>query len=312
MRVTALVAGLTLMLSGWLPATPQQPQPFTAATNLVVVPVVVVDRKGLTIPHLTAADFQITEDGTPVEIATFIPPVADAGGANDGRFIVLVLDNLRTPAELAFRIRSIAMRFIERMGPLDVVTVIPINRGKAMSTTDKSVLKKAIDDFTPAVGDGVHTFEMDSEHVLRMIGELTAQMEKAPQRRKVMALIGNAALFNPQRVSPFEDRGPDLSAYWLAATRQAARHNISIYTIDPFGMVGAAMSDYSKSFAAETGGWGWGNTNNYAGAVEQIWREAGSYYVLGYNAPTNDQRHHTIDVKVNVKGATVRARRARS
>jgi VWFA-related protein len=311
MRAAALLASV-ILLSGVTSATPQQPAPFTAATNLVVVPIVVVDRKGLTIPHLTAADFQITEDGKPVEIATFIPPVADAAGPNDGRFIVLVLDNLRTPAEIAFRIRAIAMRFVDRMGPLDVVTVIPISRGKALSTTDKAALKVAIDGFKPMVGEGIRTFEEDSEHVLRMIRELSGQMQKAPQRRKVMALIGNAGLFNPQRVTAFHDRAPELSAEWLESVRQTARDNISIYAIDPQGHMGASVADYSTSFAAETGGWAWANTNNYNGAVEQIWREAGSYYVLGYAAPVNDQKLHRIDVKVNVKGATVRARRARS
>ena len=313
MRNTALLAGLTLALSGWTSAAPQQPKPFTTATNLVVVPVVVVDRKGQTIPNLTAADFQVTEDGKPVAIETFIPPVADASGPADGRFIVLVLDNLRTPAEIAFRVRDIAKRFVDRMGPLDVMTVISINKGQAVSTTDKAALKAAIDRFQPGIGESIRSFDQDAQHILTTIGELSAQMQKAPQRRKVMAIIGNAAAFNPQRVSPFDDRGPDLGVEWLAAIREAARSNISVYTIDPHGMTGGGYSgDYSTSFSAETGGWAWANTNNYAAAVEQIWREAGSYYVLGYTAPINDQKLHPIDVKVNVRGATVRARRARS
>ena len=53
------------------------------------------------------------------------------------------------------------------------------------------------------------------------------------------------------------------------------------------------------------------NTNNFGAAVEQVWREAGSYYVLGYHAPINDHRLHEIEIKVNVKGVTVRARRGR-
>lgn len=312
MRNTALLAGLTLALSGWTSAAPQQPQPFTTATNLVVVPVVVVDRKGQTIPNLTAADFQVTEDGKPVAIETFIPPVAVASGPADGRFIVLVLDNLRTPAEIAFRVRDIAKRFVDRMGPLDVMTVIAINKGQAVSTTNKAALKAAIDRFQPAVGESIRSFDQDAQHILTTIGELAAQMVEAPQRRRVMAIIGNAAAFNPQRRSAFA-AGRDLAPEWLEATRTTARHNISVYTIDPHGMTGGGYSgDYSTSFAAETGGWAWANTNNYAAAVEQIWREAGSYYVLGYTAPINDQKLHAIDVKASVKDATVRARRARS
>jgi hypothetical protein len=46
-------------------------------------------------------------------------------------------------------------------------------------------------------------------------------------------------------------------------------------------------------------------------AVNQIWQESGSYYLLGYRPPTNDHRLHKIEVKVNVPNAAVRARRAR-
>ena len=87
--------------------------------------------------------------------------------------------------------------------------------------------------------------------------------------------------------------------------------NVSVYAIDPMGHTpGGYYGDYATTFAAETGGWAWANTNNFGAAVEQIWREAGSYYVLGYNAPINDHRLHEIEVTVNCQGPH-RARPAR-
>ena len=299
-----------LGLSIWSAAAPQQPSPFTATTNLVVVPVVVIDRKGQSIPNLTAADFQVREDDKPVVIQTFLPPTTNLAG-DESRFVVLVLDNLRTPAELAWRVRSIAMRFVERMGPADTMMVIPISRGRSVTTSNKADLKTAIDRFSPALGDTIRTFDEDAAHSLSMISSLSEQMSRAPQRRKVMAIIGNAATFSPQRPAA-TSRGLDLTDEWFDAIRQTARYSISVYAIDPMGQAeGSYYGDYATSFASETGGWVWANTNNFGGAVAQIWREAGSYYVLGYNAPVSDGALHSIDVKVSVKGATVRARRGR-
>ena len=276
----ALLCGLTFVLTAWtLAASPQQPAPFTAATNVVVVPVVVVDRKGQTIPHLTAAHFQVTEDGKPVTIETFIPPVADASGPNDGRFIVLVLDNLRTPAELAFRVKAIATRFVDRMGRLDVMTIISVNKSQAVSTTDKAVLKATINRFQPMVGESVRSFDQDAEHILRMIGELSQQMIKAPQRRKVMAIIGNAGVFNMERT--LLDKASHLRPFWYDALRDTAKHNVSVYTIDPHGLTDHVYpGDYATTFAAETGGWAWANTNNYNAAVDQIWRDVFAVLLL--------------------------------
>jgi VWFA-related protein len=198
------------------------------------------------------------------------------------------------------------------MGPADTMIVIPISGGRATTTSNKADLKAAIDRYRPAFGDTIRTFDDDSSHSLSMISELTRQASQAPQRRKVITIIGNAATFSPQRPSAVSRRARDLTEEWFEAIRDTARHNISIYVIDPAGHGESAYAgDYATSFSTETGGWTWANTNNFAGAVEQIWREAGSYYVLGYNAPVTDRSLHAIEVKVQIKGATVRARRGR-
>jgi hypothetical protein len=79
---------------------------------------------------------------------------------------------------------------------------------------------------------------------------------------------------------------------------------------NPAGQTGDA-DDYTEGFAELTGGRAWTNTNNFDGAVDRIRRESFGYYLLGYPAPINDHRLHTIEVKVSAPGVTVRARRAR-
>jgi hypothetical protein len=69
------------------------------------------------------------------------------------------------------------------------------------------------------------------------------------------------------------------------------------------------MSPYG--FTLETGGDAWYGTNNFAGAVNRIWQESASYYLLGYAPPIADNKIHKIDVKVTKPGVMVRARKSR-
>lgn len=287
------------------PAAAQQP--FTASTNLVVVPVVAVDSRGATIADLTVDDFRVTEDENPVEIQSFVAPAAGSVTGEDGRFIVVALDNLLTPAELAYRVKDIAKMLVAKLGPRDVMSIISINGGKATTTTNPEALRAAINRFTPAFGEQTMLPGQMATHGLRMITSLTEQVTEAAHRRKVFVFIGGAAMFSPLDVST---AAGGTSPEWRDAVRATTRHNVAVYVIDPRGAAGPP-NDWSESFAAETGGDAWGRTNNFRGAVDRIWQEAGSYYLLGYAAPINDLKVHKIEVKVARPGVTIRARRAR-
>lgn len=306
MPPSRLAATLALLVS--VAAGRQPSPPFTAAADLIVVPVIVVDRKGAIVPNLNLEDFRITEDGRPVAIETFVRPSVP-GADSDGRFIVLVLDNLRTRAELGPRVQTIARKFTDRMGPADVISVVTLNAGRSFTTSSRAEARAAIARFRPAAGETIRSEAEDASRGLEAISELTAQMARAPHRRKALVFIGAAATFSPKEESAFDDRGPELSPLWFEAIRSTGRDNVSVYVIDPEGL--GQVEDYSQSFAAETGGAAWVNTNNFDGAVERIWLESGSYYLLGYPAPINDHRIHKIDVRVAVRGVTIRARRAR-
>ena len=302
--LVAVVALATTALYG------QQPGPFTAGANLVVVPVVAVDNKGATVTGLTQQDFELFEDGKPVPIQTFLAPEGTGVTGEDGRFIVIALDNLFTPAEIAFRVKGIAKRFVDKMGPRDVMSVIPLNGGKATTTSSKVELLAAINTFNGKIGDDAMIPGRSADHGLQMIGSLSDQVAAHTHRRKIIVYIGNPGLFNPSQPSAFSDRDNDLSPEWTAAVRATSRNNVSVYAIDPNGLEGMP-ADWTHSFSAETGGYTWSRTNNYGAAIDRIWQESGSYYLLGYPAPINDQRIHTIDVKVSKRGVTIRARKAR-
>lgn len=83
------------------------------------------------------------------------------------------------------------------------------------------------------------------------------------------------------------------------------------YVIDPSVADRGFYSRGDAGFATETGG------DIFVGsvldrAVDQIWSEAGHYYVLGYEAPSGRRSGaHRIEVKVTRKGVDVHARQTR-
>jgi VWFA-related protein len=101
-------------------------------------------------------------------------------------------------------------------------------------------------------------------------------------------------------------------------TRTANRANVTIYTIDPRGLVGP-MSDMDEQvdpmewqnfikksqdslrvLAEQTGGIAVVNQNDVTKALQRIDQETSDYYVLGFYSKNPDptKRHRTIEVKV--------------
>jgi VWFA-related protein len=120
----------------------------------------------------------------------------------------------------------------------------------------------------------------------------------------------------------------DLARELGEVTRQANRANVSIYTIDPRGLV--AMGDIGENvdpiqwndfirksqdslrvLADETGGIAVVNQNNFDQALKRIDAETSDYYVLGYYSKNPDptKRRRQIEVKIARPGLTVWSRK---
>jgi len=120
----------------------------------------------------------------------------------------------------------------------------------------------------------------------------------------------------------------DLARELGELTRTANRANVTMYTIDPRGLVGMGdideqvdpqqWADYVRKsqdslrvLAEETGGLAVVNQNDFSAPYRRIVAHSSSYYVLAYT-PSNDARDgkfRNIVIKVNRPGVTARARR---
>ena len=101
-------------------------------------------------------------------------------------------------------------------------------------------------------------------------------------------------------------------------TREANRSNVTMYTIDPRGLVGPLSDidqeveppqwqefvrksqDSLRVLAEETGGIAVVNQNDFDKALKRIDAETSDYYVLGYcsSNPDPTQRRRRIEVRV--------------
>jgi VWFA-related protein len=116
----------------------------------------------------------------------------------------------------------------------------------------------------------------------------------------------------------------DLARELGELTRQANRANVTMYTIDPRGLVGMGDIDQNvdpqqwsefvrksqdslRVIAEETGGLAVVNQNDFSKALKRIDAETSDYYVLGYISKNPDptKRRRQIDVKVTRKDAVV-------
>ncbi|MBI3493422.1 MAG: VWA domain-containing protein [Acidobacteria bacterium] len=163
-----------------------------------------------------------------------------------------------------------------------------------------------------------------------------AQNEFARSQNQTQAQNNSDSGTSSNGVDPFTQQqkqsetfaDADLARELGEVTRQANRANVTMYTIDPRGLVGMGdideqvdpqqwnefirkSQDSLRVLAEETGGLAVVNQNDFSRALKRIDGETSDYYVLGYYSKNPDatKRRRQIDVKVARKGAQVWSRK---
>lgn len=274
--------------------------------DFVVVDASVVDSQGQTVSGLRQEDFEVREDGHPVFLKTFKAVSASGiSDRSDGRTIMIVLDDTGVPAERTVNVQYIARAFLSRTTSADEVSVVRFNDRSNELARDRSQALSTIADFRAAIVpfEGRATYQ----DALKLVARLSRTVE-GEDGRKIIACIGSPAVFDIA-----EPAGGSYSMIWrewVDAMRASARANTSVYLIDPNGLAGS-FSLHQAGLITHTGGAAFYNSNAFDHAVDRVWREAGHYYMLGYEPTAKSRELHTIDVKVARRGLQVHARRLR-
>jgi VWFA-related protein len=342
MRMSALafvVAAAALQAQQTPPQPPPQPPTFRTESNLVRVDVTVVDRQGEPVTTLTADDFTIEEDGEPQTVESFKfvaahgqPPPGDdvsleirspehaaAEAARDEvRVFVIFWDEYHIGRfASAIHGRKALTTFVtSAFAPMDLVALMdPLLPVDALRfTRDRTEIADRIRKLEGRLGvymptrSAIEEAQLQRRDAARVRAEVTISALKSTavhlgslkEGRKAIILVseGTFAL------------GLDEFYQFDELTEAANNNNTAIYTVDPRGLVGNS-SDYLRMIAERTGAESFLSNNAPERALLQVVKDASGFYLLGYSSTRNPQdgKFHSIKVRVNRRGVTVRNRR---
>jgi VWFA-related protein len=282
MKTRAFLMAAILLLNASLsafaqnaPQTPQAQQPqyrVHVTSELVLVNVVVRDKKGNLVRDLKKDDFTLLEDGKRQNISTFdfenVDELATAGAAEatvsgaapdtallnarDRRLMLLFFDFSGMDPEQIDRSVDAAKKFVQtRMQPADLIALVSLATNMRIDldfTDDKAKVLSALTSYTSGQGQGFDNGATGSaEGGAETSGAFTADDtdyntfnadRKLLALQSIMQTLGKisqkkAIIYFSNGIS---QNGVDNQSALRAATASAVKANVSIYPVDIRGL----------------------------------------------------------------------------
>jgi VWFA-related protein len=257
-------SGVALLFLAGNAAFAQQPAVIRAETKVVLVDVVVTDKKGGYIQDLNAKDFRVWEDGKEQAIQSFAlvssaPAAAVAASRTD--YMVLALDYGGMGTGDQSRARQAALRFIDaNVSPNRRMAVANLYRGFEVLqgfTDNAGRLKDAVNLASASVvnpatapangrarGAGTAAGDLGTRNTfmaLKGLSELASSLGQAQGRKTIVLLTGSSNLPNSQK---------SVLAELIEACN---RSNVVIYPVDVQDPFMSASPDASSNAGASAG-----------------------------------------------------------
>jgi VWFA-related protein len=277
-----------------------------------------------------------------------------------GRLYVFLLDDVHLGVGASARARDLIKGFIrDRITPADAAAiVIASGAGRQDFTRDKAALSRAVDRFTGTLDTDelAQVQESRARGVVKLVADLAGALGTIRGRHKTLIYVGsqvgcrvgNEATtdFAPTlRGQQADDSGrridSDVGEQILCnepiwdAVRAAVQANVTLYAIDPRGMLnrgfispsidGRGGPDVARRKMAQTelgkpsvldgfyvlsdhtGGFAVTDTNNYRDPFDRIVRESSTYYLLAYTSSNSKIDGKYRRTQINVKRSGVQA-----
>jgi len=302
-RVIPAVACITSTL--FVPL--QNPPSFKSAVHTVAVYATVRDHEGHLVPDLTKDDFQILDDGRPVQITTFSNAVVSST-------IALLLDMdwstgiaTRHLGEEFSRIRDSATQFVQTLLPGDRLRIVTVGHGITPSpllTSDKNVLRRILGeelwpggDLTPlwaAIHVGMDSIASESGRKVILV------LSQSPDGCSSEKYGERTTDFFRSQFCQVDDG--DVS-------KQARTGDFTVYAI---GIQRTGLQSALVDVADDTGGGHFHlkNDADLESTFAQVADELHHQYAIGFEPTTPDGKVHKLETRLKSKELTAHARRS--
>lgn len=277
----------------WLAAAPAHTPQFRARTRTVAVYATVQDRSGALVPDLARDQFQILDDGKPVEITTFSSEVVPVTA-------VLLLDMSHSMAPRYDSVRDAALHLVDELLPADRFRIGSFGREVAVSprlTNDRQILRRVIDE---------ELWPGGSTPIWRAAVAGMDSLAGEPGRR-VILLVTDGVSRDDANCAPASTSAAGPCTSPRDVNRQAQAGEFLIY-----GVGFSALDPDVKNLAEDSGG-GYvaiKGDANLKEAFRRVLDELHHQYVLGFTPAALDGRTHKLEVRLTRPGLTARARKS--
>lgn len=273
---------------------------------------------------------------------------SDAAALKNHRLIVMFFDLSSMQPEDIDRAVEAAQDYVnKKMQPADLVALVSLDTSLSMDqdfTADKAVLLKGLgkyngtegtgfasgneggnsggtaDDASSFTADDSEYNALNTDRELYAIRSIAKSLERVDQRKSLLYFSGGVSR-----------QGIENQASMRAATNEAVRANMAIYSVDSRGLEalsplgnastgslrgaaaysgGAMQSNLDANFgsqetlgtlASDTGGKAFFDSNDFGPAFQQIQHDTEAYYILGFHSTNTarDGSYRHLTVKLN-------------
>jgi Ca-activated chloride channel family protein len=266
-------------------STPQQPT-FRSRSETVAIYATVTDRSGRLAPGLTKDDFQVLDNGRPVDVALF---------SNDPQpaTVAIMLDMSQSIGTKVLQTRDATGRFIDALLPGDRVRLGTFGLEIALSpmlTGDKEALIRILrEELWPGGGTPLWN----------ALYAAMASLDGETGRRVVLSLTdGEDTTSLPGWPGTFED-----------VQRKAVDEDFMFYAI---AMEGSGLARPMVDLAEATGGGHFEvkHDTDLGATFAQVIEELRHQYLFGFVPASLDGTSHKLEVRVLRSGFKAKARKA--
>ncbi len=303
--------------------------------RVIRVDVFASDAHGRFVSGLTAADFELREDGVPkaIDSVTFVRAAGGTGAgtvaspreeaaepADRGRAFGVFLDDYHLTSDGAARARSLLEPLVVRdLGPRDLVAVMkPLDSLFSIRATHSlDALREALaglqgrrDDFEPRsafernylAGDRGRIAAARAQITLSALNALVVHLGGLSDGRKTLVFVSEGL------TPPALRRGFEPMPTLETIIRSANRYNVSVYVVDP-GAADGEEPPLLRRLATETDGAAIGSGLHSPEELARMTVDASRYYLVSYRSvQPSDGRFRAIEIRVRKAGVRVRAR----